>query len=279
MQPNTAIRLSELPTSVAVTITPTLAAQWLSRYTLDARENRTVRDKQVSRYARDMAAGLWRLNGETIILGSNGKVLDGQHRLRACVVSNTPFISMVCENVDPAYFATINSGIVRRDADVFYVKGYKNARNHAATVVWLWRYPDRMLDQATPSREESAAIDEAYPELPHWIEAAMRAKSVISPSILAFVACYGARIFGNETSEAFVQDLIEGIGLNRNSSVRILREKLLGIKTTRDGTYGRSALMAFTIKAYNAYANNQPMQLLKWIKDEPMPQFSARRVS
>lgn len=39
----------------------------------------------VTRYARDMAAGRWVMNGEPLILDPEGNLLDGRHRLAAVI--------------------------------------------------------------------------------------------------------------------------------------------------------------------------------------------------
>lgn len=58
-------------------------------------KNRPVRVHAVHRYARRMVGGLWRLTGEPIILNPAGKLLDGQHRLLACIDSGKPFETVV----------------------------------------------------------------------------------------------------------------------------------------------------------------------------------------
>jgi hypothetical protein len=60
-------------------ITPEMAERILS----GKAPNRHVSAGVIHKYARDMVAGRWRLNGQTIKISSSGKLLDGQHRLEA----------------------------------------------------------------------------------------------------------------------------------------------------------------------------------------------------
>lgn len=45
--------------------------------------NRNVSASVINKYARDMLAGRWQLNGQTIKISKDGQLLDGQHRLEA----------------------------------------------------------------------------------------------------------------------------------------------------------------------------------------------------
>ena len=62
-------------------ITPTDAARLVASF----RSTGKVDQKLVKAYAEDMAAGRWMLNGATIVLSNDSKVLDGRARLLACV--------------------------------------------------------------------------------------------------------------------------------------------------------------------------------------------------
>jgi len=80
------------------TITPEMAAEWLTHNTTNYR----ILDKDtVKQYADDMKAGQWKRNGETIVFGrETGVLLDGQHRLHGIVESNTAIDVLVCFDAD-----------------------------------------------------------------------------------------------------------------------------------------------------------------------------------
>lgn len=89
--------LSENPLDIQlVTITPGMAEEMLKRNIA----NRKVNQANVNRIAADMATGNYRINGETIKISSNGEILDGQHRLLACIKSGVPFKSYIVYNVN-----------------------------------------------------------------------------------------------------------------------------------------------------------------------------------
>lgn len=75
---------------------PSVAKQWLDEH---QRKNRNVSGNVVSRYARTMEGGDWLLNGEAIVFSTNGTMMNGQHRLNACIASREPLKILVVVGV------------------------------------------------------------------------------------------------------------------------------------------------------------------------------------
>jgi hypothetical protein len=88
--------------------------------------NRRMKAEKVRSYARDMLAGRWILNGETIITSSDGRLIDGHHRLRACVEAGRPFQTLVVRGVDNRAATTVDMGASRTLADVLAFEGERN---------------------------------------------------------------------------------------------------------------------------------------------------------
>ncbi|MDO0930218.1 hypothetical protein QQY66_00225 [Streptomyces sp. DG2A-72] len=57
-----------------VDVSPALARHWLTEHNT---HNRSLRPRVVAAYARDMHAGRWMDNGETIKFAADGTLLDG----------------------------------------------------------------------------------------------------------------------------------------------------------------------------------------------------------
>lgn len=106
-------------------ITPEIANAWIQKTKMLNVTNRKVNEKWVERYAEDMKNGNWLLNGETITIASDGGILDGQHRLYACVKAGVPFVSSVVENIDRKTFSTIDCGRSRSASQVLAMEGTK----------------------------------------------------------------------------------------------------------------------------------------------------------
>lgn len=78
-------------------ITPEIASKYLEK---NINNYRNVRQDRVNAYALEMKNGNWKNNGEAIVFGTDGTLKNGQHRLMACVQSNTPFETLVIRGCD-----------------------------------------------------------------------------------------------------------------------------------------------------------------------------------
>jgi len=95
------------------TVTPFLASNWLA--TNDG--NRRLRPGVVDRYARAMKDGDWSLTPEPIIIADTGRLLNGQHRLRALVQANVSLRMLVVTNVSEDVFLALDRGQPRSFVD------------------------------------------------------------------------------------------------------------------------------------------------------------------
>lgn len=68
--------------------------------------HRKIKEKKVDAYMKEMKNGKWVLNGKSLIFDSNGRLLNGQHRLSAVVKSQTPLTTVVIRGVDPSVLET-----------------------------------------------------------------------------------------------------------------------------------------------------------------------------
>lgn len=96
-------------------ITPEVAQYLLDTFNT---RNRSLTDSTVEAYARDMSSGRWAYNGEAIKFSADGVLTNGQHRLKACVVSGTPFFTDVLVGMPADSVLTEDTGKSRSVADV-----------------------------------------------------------------------------------------------------------------------------------------------------------------
>jgi len=79
-------------------ITPQLAIEYLKKNTNNYRGK--INRMLVARYAEDMKAGKWELNGEAIVFGKDGKLKNGQHRLAGVALAGVTVPMTVIRGVD-----------------------------------------------------------------------------------------------------------------------------------------------------------------------------------
>lgn len=78
------------------TITPSCAKNLLLKQV----HSRILKHRKVESYAKAMRGKMWFLSCDAIELDSDEQVLDGMHRLMACVKADTPFKSKVIRNAN-----------------------------------------------------------------------------------------------------------------------------------------------------------------------------------
>jgi len=107
-------------------ITPEFAKEVLEKRN---KINRAILQGTVNSYAKQMREGKWKTNGEPIIFSEEYEVeedgvkrnvrflLDGQHRLAACVKCGIPFLVLVVSGLPKEVFDSIDTGKVRAGKD------------------------------------------------------------------------------------------------------------------------------------------------------------------
>lgn len=103
-----------------VLVTPEKAVEWLG---CNIKRNRPILTDRETSYAHDMVSGKWIRNGETIKFDTNGKLIDGQHRLRAIVDTGLSIKMDVAYNVPEDAFKTIDTGAPRNYRQIMRMDG------------------------------------------------------------------------------------------------------------------------------------------------------------
>lgn len=102
------------------TVTPDIAKQYL-RHNI---RNRSVKVKEIESLAREISRGEYILTHQGIAFDENGTLIDGQNRLLAVIMSNTPIDIMVTRNVPCSAIMAIDRGISRSVRDVMVIGDY-----------------------------------------------------------------------------------------------------------------------------------------------------------
>lgn len=133
-------------TSVIIEIDPDTAASILGERN---KGNRPPKPNKVQQFSGDMSENRWGLTGDTIKFGSDGRLLDGQNRLSACVRSKRSFRTHVVFGIDPALFGRMDIGKPRNPADILHIAGFKYASTLAAAIRWAHLLDTDPYDRST----------------------------------------------------------------------------------------------------------------------------------
>jgi hypothetical protein len=118
-------------------LSPDAAAMLLESHNF---KNRGLKKHQKAFLQRQIKDGKFVYNGETIIVGDNGQILNGQHRLAACVAAGMAIEVLIVFGVPASTFVTVDQGARRTGGDVLAIEGHKNCNNLAAALRQIDNY-------------------------------------------------------------------------------------------------------------------------------------------
>lgn len=260
-------------------ITPELAAKWLSAN----KSNRPLRNRLVSKYARDITEDRWQYNGESIKFNRKGELIDGQHRLSAVVKAHKPITSIVLVDVDNDCFHTIDTGRSRNVADILYIAGERDQNNLAAALRLLTYY--NMFDgdlSKLNSRSNDIFISEGdiqntldkHPGIRASIPKSIKCKTarLLQPSVGA-VAHYMFSKVDEEMADDFFERLSEGNDLQNGNPILALRNRLIRMGNTGASRIDQTKKMALLIDAWNKWRRGDKMYVSSFKADAEYPRI------
>ena len=255
-------------TSSVIRVTPEAAAELLKGH----KNYRTPSSIVVTGYARDMAAGKWQLNGEAIKFDSDGRLVDGQHRLLACIKSGVTLHTLAIYNATPLQ----DTGRKRVFADVLGARGYQNTKRLASALVIVAAF-DRAKPGVVPPVQTKLTHSEldvsfaAHPDIERWCYLSSAVKGIIPPSAgIALAYLFGLR--DASASGVFWERLTKGSDLAIDSPMLVLRNQL-SAEGSHHGNFMLVAKMAYTIKAWNAWrAGRSCRNKFQWKRDADIPE-------
>lgn len=246
------------------TITPKQAERLLRKN----KHNRPLNISHVKLLADEMSSGRWKLNGDTIRM--NGELLiDGQHRLHACVKSNTPFRTLMIEGLNFEVFDTIDTGKNRSAADTLALRGEKNTRSLAASVVFVDQYFKSNLKSR--SKYSNTKIEEllnnSYPDIRNSVQFAKRSNlRRLVPESLFIGLHYLFSKSDEHLANLFMESFLRGQGITDEDPVYLLRERMLQ-NTLSKSKLKKEYIAAIFIKAWNATKSGKKIKYLRWIEE------------
>lgn len=261
--------LMSQPTAVTVTITPALAELMLLR---NVNNYRKLSPAKIADYKRQMLEGHWRLTGEAIIFTTDGHLGNGQHRLHACVQAGVSFITDVRTGMAPEATDVMDTGLKRRNSDVLRHHGETNVNHMAAALRHLWCWENGHYGFGTSIDPLTATeLLAAHPGMRDSINTGQRVHSHLHKGAVSIFALSHYLLRQRSLSEMvdrFFYELDTGAGLSLGSPVLALRNRLIGADKL-----SIADMLAFIIKAWNAWSTGKPLQVLRMMPDETFPQI------
>jgi len=263
-------------TSRVVLLTPDIALGWLKRND----KNRPFSRDSARLLAAEMDHGYWRENGESIIFDTAGVLIDGQHRLQACVNSGHEYLVPVITGIAAIVRPTVDTGKKRSGAQNLQMAGEKNASVLSAALT-LWKgYEARdlraMTHPATAAPERRTTIPrimedlKSYPELKVAVTRAMALRPAglgrsLVPSSEAAMIWQAITRSGSsmERADEFLGAVQSGYDLAEGNPIIALRRRLIdqsgpGLKMNK------RERLALILKTWLLWSTGQTRKVILW---------------
>ena len=264
LERKTTARRKPIQTEIA-TITPDIAQAYLTKNV----NNRNHSAMTVSTYARDMKAGRWMMTGDPIQFDTNGNLLNGQHRLMACVEADTPFDTVIVYGLPAELQAVIDTGKPRSLADKLKLDGFHNTQ--VAGAIARLVYAAKMDTDSgvsrpkhvKPSHSELLAVIEKHHGIHHSARATANVVA-IPKAIAGFVHYIGYHILKEEErADAYIEVLKSGVPDYSGDPVHRLRERILR-SSNEKAKLSRDEVLKGAVHAWNLFSQRTKSANLKW---------------
>lgn len=251
---------------VEETVTPDMARRILSENTM----NRKVKKRHLEDMARAFAQGRMRFNGETIKIAKTGRLLDGQHRLLACVQTGIPFQTVIVRGLDEDVFDTIDIGSKRTSADVLSIDGVKNAGVVSGAVRWIMALQSEnpmTLQNITPDPDEVRDFVYNNSGIEESALVAIKMRGLVRSQAMTCGLHFVLSKIDTEEAELYFYDLIEGASLTNGDPALVARNTIVngqgGIRSR--GALGILSQCAVLVRGWNARIARRNVVSLKGV--------------
>lgn len=251
-------------------LTPAIASFLLE----NNNENRIIRQHVVDSYARDMANGKWAVNGEPIIISSDGQLNDGQHRCWAVIQCGRSVRTAFVFGVGRDTRSTVDQGIARRLSDYLQMEGVVtvNATRVATLAAMVYRYKSGGSVAASSGRDSGKTARATKQELVELVERDLsiqravnlcptegkQLRSVASASIFMFFLWLVSKTNEDHEVVSFLEKIIKGLNLNAGDPELYVRGRLMAEK----GRMRPNEATELLIRGWNAHCRGEKVRSL-----------------
>lgn len=275
----------ETPGVYVVEISPADAAEMLTRN----EHNRAMKPRAVQEYTRAMKNGQWKLTNQGIGFDSDGQLSDGQNRLQACILADTPFTTLLITGLEPQSREVVDTGVKRLFADVLKMNQFSNVHWLSASTGLRFRYEFLVeekrpyhhfnLPQMRGSHEELLKFLHDHPTIESELNQSVplrRAFPSLTPAAVVVFSSLATEIDPDALHE-FRNTLISGANLSQGDPRLILRNFLARTESGFKGQATSMFMLGILIKTWNDWRHGQTRQYIHLKDNEAMPAMDALR--
>lgn len=256
-----------------VEITPQLAEILMSRNT----NNRPINNSNVNYLIKEIKSGNWKLNGESIKIDKDGNMIDGQHRLTAIIKTGVSLSLFIMSGFKSEIFTVLDTGRKRQGSDALSTHGVLNASTMASTIKHIIQFENLSYSETGAAgrtisnqgmieyydaNSESLTKSVAFGKK-HYVNC----NKILTPSLIA-VFHYLFEKKSEVECEIFLTTLCSGLGLEAQSPINVLRNKLIANLGDKKNTLKQSVVVKYVIVAWNKFRKGESCKQLRFSEDE-----------
>ncbi len=245
-------------------VTPEYASELLANNPM----NRKLTDMHVRFLAKQIKEGKYMQTGDTIKISKTQRLLDGQHRLNAVVLANTPVIMNIAFGLDDDIFNVLDTGKVRSSSDILSVKGFTNSNELSSVARTLIGIETGYFSSSRKNKITNKDILELVQDRPELLEIVshvmshnkkfkMQSNSNISALYYIFDK------LDTEACDKFFEKYFTGIDCTKGDPIHLLREMLIKDATSKSKLKVKTK-MELTVVAWNAFRKGKQVSRLSW---------------
>ena len=273
------IKTEPLPKSEFTLITPGMATELLEKSEAAGHKNRTISDAKVQQWVHEMKED-WDPAASTIVVDTDGILIDGYHRMYACVMAGVPFTTFIVTTATPERTVTkVDVGRHRSAGDILAMNHWKYGAPLAAASRMKLRHAVKgdawnnhivvtntmIFDYVNSKRR---LVTHMIEDIPH------NCAKIMSPT-KAFFLHFMAKSYDN--SQEFINQIVhgyrsDGTGLPQRDPAFVLRERLRAARIAKQTNRHTDKLDARQ-EAYLVCVAYQ-----KWLKNEKITRLALPKL-
>lgn len=260
-----------------VKITPSLATTLLTR----AGVNRNLSRVAIRRYVTAMKNNEWSYNGAALSFDTNGKLIDGQHRLNAIVESGKTLPFKIELGYNPEAFITLDIGKVRTGGDILTIAGVKDGRLASTTANFIFNFSRNKINSRVAEFRLDNSLSLSHTQLLDFyknntdittsINYCLGVKKKMGRNFKTTVPFFfltGFHFLFSQKDQAladsFIFKLITGENLAMDSSIYRLRERLaLDVDRNKADKLNNLDKSKLFVIAWNSFRKGKSVKSLK----------------
>jgi hypothetical protein len=261
-------------------ITPGQAQEYIQNSEASGFKNRKISEQTVERYSKAFKDGKWDAYSSTVHIDAEGVLINGYHRMWACIMSDTGFNTILVTSPNRRQtFVNVDTGKPRTASDIIGISGWTNTHNLSAAIRLRIRhretgYPYHNMpvsndDVLTFCEDNESQLKNIQKSLPS------AAFKITAPSKLMFLMLAARNLSRCKT---FVNEVVNGYeetgnGLPKTSPSFQLREKLLAARLAKKFNRKQDTLSS----AQETFIIASTYQ--KWLKGEKVSRVQIPRIT